>query len=62
MAKAVALTYLGLVVFWVSLGIFDGAPWDGVVLACILSAIPLLPGYWYGQWLLNRLTDKERHE
>ena len=59
MAKTAVWTYLGLVTFWISLGLFAGAPWDGVLLACLLSAIPILPGYWYGKWLLRKLTSRD---
>lgn len=56
MVRTAIYTFMGFITFWISLGLFAGAPWDGVLLACIITAICMPPLYWYGRWLQRRLA------
>lgn len=64
-AKTILWSFVGFMLFWISLGVFAGAPWDGVVGACIVTALVVPPVYWYARWLQRRVErgkDSEKHE
>ena len=65
-AKTVIWTFVGFIAFWVSLGLFAGAPWDGVIGACLISALVMPLVYLYARWLQRRLgrgaSDREERD
>jgi hypothetical protein len=60
-ARGMIATTIILLAFWISAGFANGGPWDGVLLACIITVVVMFPLYWYGIWLRNRLQKSRRN-
>jgi hypothetical protein len=56
------VTTVLLLAFWISVGLANGGPWDGILLACGITVIVMIPLYWYGIWLKNRLQRSRRNQ
>ncbi len=54
--RSLIVTTIGFLGFWISIGLFRGGPWKGVIIACALTLIIMPLCYLYGIWLSRKLS------